>query len=69
MQPFSYSGVKIIHDQQIEDALERQRLHAGQESHRYGPLQALGKFFARFADQPEQEKQDRRSTKLSSMLQ
>ncbi len=29
MQPFSYTSLKIIHDQKIQEALEQQRLYAG----------------------------------------
>ncbi len=70
MQPFSYTSLKIVHDQQIQEALERQRLYAGQP-HRQGMLQAFGKFLARFTNQPgrKQKEQDRRSSGLSSMLQ
>ncbi len=50
MYPFSYTGLKIIHDEKIQEALERQRLYAGQEKQRPGPLQTLGKFLARFTN-------------------
>jgi len=44
MQPFSYTGLKIIHDQNIQEALEQHRLYAGQQTHRPGLLQMFGKF-------------------------
>ncbi len=51
MYPFSsYTGLKIIHDQKIQEALERQRLYAGQETQMPGLLQTFGKFLARFTN-------------------
>ena len=52
MHPFSYTGLKIIHDQKIQEALERQRLYVGQETQRPGLLQTFGKFLARFTNRP-----------------
>ena len=46
-----YSGMKVIHDQQIEEALEYHRHYAGQETHRHGLLQTFGKVLARFTAQ------------------
>ncbi len=50
MQPFSYTSLKIIHDQKIQEALEQQRLYAGQETQTQGLPQAFGKFLARFTN-------------------
>ena len=50
MHPFSYTGLKIIHDQKIQEALEQQRLNTGQETHSQGLLQTFGKFLARFTN-------------------
>jgi hypothetical protein len=50
MYPFSYTSMKIVHDQKIQEALERQRLYAGQATQRPGLLQTLGKFLARFTN-------------------
>jgi len=51
MHPSSYTSLKIIHDQKIQEALEQQRLYAGQEMQRQGLLQKFGKFLARFTNQ------------------
>ncbi len=45
----SYTGIKIIHDHKIQEALEQQRLYAGQKMHRPGLLQAFDRFLARFS--------------------
>ena len=54
MQP-PYSGMKIIHDQQIQDALEHHHHYAGQETHRHGLLRTFGKALARFSTQLRSE--------------
>jgi len=46
----SYTSMKIVHDQKIQEALERQRLYAGQETQKQGLLQTFGKFLACFAN-------------------
>ena len=46
----SYTGLKMIHDQKIQEALEQQRLYAGQETQRRGLLQTFGAFLARFTN-------------------
>jgi len=51
MYPFSYTSLKIIHDQKIQEALEQQRLHAGLETRRQGLVQAFGTFLAHFNNQ------------------
>ena len=51
MHPFSYTGLKIIQDEKIQEALEQQRLEAGQGTRRQGLLQTFGKFLARFSNQ------------------
>ena len=43
-----YSGMKVVHDQMIEEALERQRYYAGQETRGQGLLTAFRKALARF---------------------
>ena len=57
MQP-PYSGLKIIHEQQIQDALEYHRLYSGQETRRRSLLQSFGKVLARFTT-PSDRKQER----------
>lgn len=42
-----YNHLKVVHDQQIQEALERRRLSAEQETPRQGLLQTLGKVLAR----------------------
>ena len=44
----SYTGLKIIHDQKIQEALEQQRLYAKQKMHRSSLLQAFDRLLARF---------------------
>ena len=46
-----YSGMKVIHDQMIEEALERRRYYEGQETHRQGLLKTFGKALAHFTAQ------------------
>lgn len=46
-----YSGMKVIHDQMIDESLERQRHYIGQETHRQGLLKTFGKALARFTAQ------------------
>ena len=58
MHPFSYTGLKIIHDQKIQEALEQQRLYAGQETQRQGLLQTFGKFLARFNKQSGRKQEE-----------
>lgn len=55
MYPYSYTNLKIIHDQQIEEALEQHRLYAGEEKQEQGLFQKFGKLLARFTAQPEQK--------------
>jgi hypothetical protein len=43
-----YAGMKIVHDQQIQEALERHRLHSEQATPRQGLIRTLGKALARF---------------------
>ena len=64
MHPFSYTGIKIIHDQKIQEALERQRLYAGQETQRQRLFRAFGKFLARFNNRPT-----RNASRVSCSLQ
>ena len=50
-----YSGIKVIHDQMIEESLERQRFYDGQEPPSEGLFKAFGKVFARFAAHARQQ--------------
>jgi hypothetical protein len=34
MYPFSYTGLKLVHDQQVQEALERSRLDAERATYR-----------------------------------
>ena len=52
-----YSGMKVVHDQMIEEALERRRHYAGQEIHRQGLLQTFGKILARFTAHSDQKRE------------
>ena len=51
MHPFSYTSLKIVHDRKIQEALEHQRLYAGQETQRQGLFQTFEKLLARFTNQ------------------
>lgn len=46
-----YSGMKVIHDQMIEESLERQRHYIRQETPRQGLFKTFGKALARFTAQ------------------
>jgi hypothetical protein len=46
----SYTSMKIVHDQKIEEALEHSRFSAGQETQKRGLLQTFGAFLARFTN-------------------
>jgi len=46
----SYTSMKMIQDQKIEEALEHQRLYTGQETQKRGLLQTFGAFLARFTN-------------------
>jgi hypothetical protein len=48
MHPFSYTGLKIVHDQKIQEAMKQQCLYARQETQWQGLLQMFSKFLARF---------------------
>jgi hypothetical protein len=52
MHPFSYTSIKIIHDEKIREALEHHRLCAGQETRKHGLFQAFGKLLARLNNPP-----------------
>ncbi len=58
MHLFSYTNLKIIHDQKIQEALAQQRLDAEQATQRQGLLQTFKKFRARFNNHPAGNKQE-----------
>ena len=47
MTPFSYTGMRLIHDEKVQEALERYRLYAGPKRQRPGLLHVFGKALAR----------------------
>ena len=57
MYPYSYTGLKIIHDQKIREALEHQRFYVGQEAQRHRLLQSFGKVLARFTNQSRRKQE------------
>lgn len=60
MYPYSsYTSMKIVHDQQVQETLERNRIYAEQAEHRQGLFQAIGQFIARFTNQPYQKQVQR----------
>ena len=42
----TYSSMKIIHDQNIQESLEQQSFDIGQEEQRQSPFQKFGRFLA-----------------------
>ena len=52
-----YTGLKAIHDQQIQEALERHRLNAGQPADKQRLLQTLAQVLARFTAQSGQKQE------------
>ena len=55
---YSYTSQKIVHDQQIREALERQHSELALEDRERSPLQALRQLFARFNRQPNQQQEE-----------
>lgn len=55
MSPFSYTSIKVVHDQKIQKALEQQHRQAGQFTREPGLLHRL---FARFSSQASQEQEE-----------
>lgn len=53
----SYNHLKIVHEQQTQEALERYSLHAGQEKQQHSLRQTLGKLLARFTAQVSQKQE------------
>jgi hypothetical protein len=49
MQPFSYTGLKIVQDQKIAEALKHHRFSTEPDAKKPGLFHALGVFLARFA--------------------
>ena len=60
MYPFSYTGLKLVHDQQVQESLVRYRLGAGRATSRQGLFQAFEKFLARFTNQPGRKQESPR---------
>lgn len=50
MQPFSYTGLKIVQDQMIEEALERYRVFEEPETQKRVLFHAFGEFLAHFTN-------------------
>jgi hypothetical protein len=50
MTPFSYTSLKIVHDQMIEEALERYRPAEEQKTQKRDLRQMTGAFLARFTN-------------------
>jgi hypothetical protein len=58
MYPFSYTGLKTIHDQKIREALEHQRFYVGQEAQRQRLLETFVKFLARLTIQSSRKQEE-----------
>jgi hypothetical protein len=52
MYPFSYIGIKIVHDQQVQEALEHHRFDTDQATYRHYLFQTFEKCLARFTNRP-----------------
>jgi hypothetical protein len=57
MYPYSYTSLKIIHDQEIREALERKYSGAEQKTQRQGLSQMFGAFLARFNNQQNRKQE------------
>jgi hypothetical protein len=55
MWPVSHTGLQIVQDQKIKEALEHYRFSAGQETQKSGLLQTFGTFLARFTNRSARE--------------
>jgi hypothetical protein len=55
MWPYPYSGLKIVHDQQIKEALEHYRFSAEQAAQKRSLHQTFGAFLARFTHSSAQK--------------
>lgn len=55
MPPVSYTSVKIVHEQIVQEALERRRFLAGSEKPQRRLLQTFGTFLARLMNRPAQK--------------
>lgn len=53
MQFTSYSSLKIVHDQQVQEALEHHRLDVGHTASKPERRQVFRKLLARFQHQPD----------------
>lgn len=58
MYPFSYTGLKIIHDQEIQEALAHHCLDTGQATQRQGLIQMFKTLLARFNNHLAGNKQE-----------
>jgi len=60
MNPFSYTSIKVIHDQKVQEALERHSIDPGHTTPRQGVgvRQILKKFLARFNSHPAENRQE-----------
>lgn len=54
---YSYTALKTIHDQKVQEALEQQYPDMGQATRKHGLPHMFGKFLARFNHQSDQEPQ------------
>jgi hypothetical protein len=61
MYPFSYTSLKMVHNQQVQEALERYRLNAERTTSRRGLFQAFEQVLARFTNQPGREQEGPRA--------
>ncbi len=55
MWPYSYTSLKIVHDQNIEEALERNRVAEAQRTQKRDLLQSAAALLARFTNSSAQK--------------
>ena len=59
MHPFSsYTEIKVVHDQDIKEIIDRQNAYTEQDEQKQGLLQMFGTFLARFNNHPVESRLD-----------
>lgn len=58
MYPFSYTSVKVIHEQKVQEALEDRRFYTERKARRRGLFQMLRRFPTLFGSRSPQKQSD-----------
>ncbi len=61
MYPFSYTGLKIVHDQRVQEALQHHRFDSELATYRPGLFQTFEKCIARFINRPSRKQEGPRT--------